>query len=198
MKILHLCDHYRPIGGAEKLLFDTLDALESNTHIENIIAMNNYPENKLSGKRKEFIIDDLDILPVSLNILSYIQKGVKSKAKLRSLIAEQKPDVIHIHNIQSPFTIYEAVKSKPTVRSVHDPRLYCFNDWRILRTNGEICSYPLGYNCVKNGCLWPDLVKFTLHGRNAIPKYISYLLHRKADKLIYESEAMKLCLLQNG
>ncbi len=196
MKVLHLCDHYHPIGGVEKLLFDTLDVLEKKD-VENVIATHDYPENKATGNRKEYIVHDLNIHPFG-NFLEYLVRGARSKKALRSVIAEEKPDVIHIHNLQNPFTIGEAVRMAPTVRSIHDPRLYCFNNWRILRKSKEICPYPLGYKCVTEGCLCPDLLAYTFDGRCAIPRYASYLIHRKVDKIIVESEAMRACVLQNG
>ncbi|MBI5643014.1 MAG: glycosyltransferase family 4 protein [Deltaproteobacteria bacterium] len=197
MKVMHLCDHYRPIGGAEKLLFDTLDALEK-AGVENVIATHDYIENKATGNRKEYIVHDLDMLPLSWNYLDYMIRSRKAKKALRRIIDVEKPDVIHIHNMQNPYTINEAVSSAPTVRSIHDPRLYCFNNWRILPKNKQICPYPLGYKCITEGCLWSDLLAYTIDGRCAMPRYALYLIHRKVDKLIIESEAMRACVLQNG
>ncbi|MFQ5427985.1 MAG: glycosyltransferase family 4 protein [Thermodesulfobacteriota bacterium] len=198
MKVLHLCDHYRPIGGAEKLLFDTLNALEQKGDVENVIVTNDYPENRKTGKRKEHIVHDLDLQPASWNMLDYLLRAKRAKRTIREILASERPDVIHIHNLQNPFVISEAIKAAPTVRSIHDPRLYCFNNWRILRKNQEICPYPLGAKCLTEGCLWPDLLHFTIDGRSALPRYYTYLLHRKVDKLIIESEAMRACVLQNN
>lgn len=198
MKVLHLCDHYRPIGGAEKLLFDTLETLEKNAGVQNVVVTHNFPENKTSGNRKEYIVPDLDLQPFSWNCLDYILRSIRAKKVLGRIIDEERPDVIHIHNMQNPFVISEAVKKIATVRSVHDPRLYCFNSWRILRKSKETCLYPMGYKCLTEGCLWPDLLMFTFDGRAAVPRYFSYLIHKKVDKLIVESEAMKACVLQNG
>jgi len=198
MKVLHLCDHYRPIGGAEKLLFDTLEALETKEGVENVIVTHDYPENKVTGKRKEHIVHDLDAQPVIWDMLNYLLRALKVKRVIRELLHRERPDVIHIHNLQNPFVIGEAIKAAPTVRSIHDPRLYCFNNWRILRKTKEICPYPLGAKCLTEGCLWPDLLHFTFDGRCALPRYYSYLLHRKVDKLIVESEAMRACVLQNS
>ena len=197
MKVLHLCDHYRPLGGAEKLLFDTLDALEK-MGVENVIATHDYPANKPTGNRKEYIVHDLDLHPLPWKFLEYLVRSARSKKPLQNIIEEEKPDVIHIHNLQNPFAVAAAVRSAPTVRSIHDPRLYCFNNWRILRKNREICPYPLGYRCLTEGCLWPDLLRFTFDGKCAMPRYALYLIHRKMDKLIVESEAMRACVLQNG
>ena len=198
MKFLHLCDHNRPIGGAEKLLFDTLDALEKKGGVENVIVTHDYAENRETGDRKEYIVHDLDIQPYSWNMLDYLIRAVRAGKALREILSREKPDVIHIHNMQNPFVIGAAIKGAPTARSIHDPRLYCFNNWRIMRKNNGICPYPLGAKCVSEGCLWPDLLKFTYDGRCAIPRYYTYHLHRKVDKLIVESEAMRACVLQNG
>lgn len=197
MKTLHLCDHYRPIGGAEKLLFDTLNVLEENG-VENVIVTHDYLENKTTGYRKEYIVQDLNLLPFTWNYIDYLLRSRRAGKALRRIIREENPDVIHIHNLQNPFMINEAIKAAPTVRSIHDPRLYCFNNWRILKKTKEICPYPLGYKCLTEGCLWLKLLAFTVDGKCAIPKYASYLLHRKVDKLIVESEAMRACVLQNG
>ncbi len=195
---MHLCDHYRPIGGAEKLLFDTLDALEQEGSVENVIVTHDYPENRKTGRRTEHIVHDLDLQPLTREIFDYLKRAFSVKKTFRRLLEAERPDVIHIHNLQNPFVISEAIKAAPTARSIHDPRLYCFNNWRILRRTKEICPYPMGAKCVTEGCLWPDLLHFTLDGRCALPRYYSYLLHRKVDKLIVESEAMRACVLQNG
>lgn len=197
MKVLHLCDHYRPFGGAEKLLFDTLFYLENDLGVENVIVAENYPENHLTEERKEYIIPGIDAQPIG-GIINYARRCSTAGKHLRRILEKEKPDVVHIHNLQNPFSIAEVLKASPCVRSIHDPRLYCFNDWRLLPGTREICPYPLGYKCLTEGCLLPDLLTFSAYGRNAIPRYLSYYLHRKMDKIILESQAMIACILQNG
>ncbi|MFH1903481.1 MAG: glycosyltransferase family 4 protein [Candidatus Omnitrophota bacterium] len=197
MKVLHLCDYYRPFGGAEKLLFDTLFYLENELGVENVIAMENYPGNHLTGERKEYIVSGLNAQPTG-GVIGYLTGCFSARKHLRRILEKEKPDIVHIHNLQNPFSIAEALKMSPRVRSIHDPRLYCFNSWRILPRTKEICPYPLGYKCLTEGCLLPDLLTFSNKGRNAIPSYLSYRLHRKMDKIILESQAMIACILQNG
>ncbi len=197
MKILHLCDHYRPFGGAEKLLFDTLAMLEEKD-VTNVVVIHDYPENRYSGQRKEYIVKGLDAQPIGNDFISYLSTCLKMKKKLRVIISIEKPDVIHVHNIQNPFVIYEVLKETPVVRAVHDPRLYCFTDWRLLPISKKICSYPLGYNCITEGCIGKELLKFSLAGRKALPRYFNYRLHRKVDTIIMESKAMLACALQNN
>ncbi|MCX5641787.1 MAG: glycosyltransferase family 4 protein [Candidatus Omnitrophica bacterium] len=197
MKVLHLCDHYRPFGGAEKLLFDTLFYLENDLGVENVIVTENYPENHLIGERKEYIIPGIAAQPTG-GIIDYLGRCFTARKHLRRVLEKEKPDVVHIHNLQNPFSIAEVLKASPCVRSIHDPRLYCFNNWRLLPKTREICPYPLGYKCLTEGCLLPNLLTFSNDGRNAIPRYLSYRLHRKMDKIIGLSQAMISCILQNG
>ena len=197
MKILHLCDHYRPLGGAEKLLFDTLLALEA-AGVQNTVVMHDYPENRISGARKEYIRPGLDAQPGSAGILSYLRISLKAKKQLAGIIKHEKPDLIHVHNLQNPFIFSQCVKLAPVARSIHDPRLYCFTDWRLLPKSRKICPYPLGARCVTEGCVAKDLLLYTLSGKRAIFKYLHYLAHKKADRLILESKAMISCILQNG
>jgi glycosyltransferase involved in cell wall biosynthesis len=197
MKILHLCDHYRPFGGAERLLFDTLAMLEESG-TTNVLVMHDYPENRYSGQRKEYIVKGLDAQPVGSNFISYIRAGLRAKKRLRAIIRTEKPDVIHVHNIQNPFVIHEALKETPVVRAVHDPRLYCFTDWRLLPVTKDICPYPMGHKCITEGCIGKELIKFSLTGRKALPRYFNHELHRKVDTIIMESRAMLACALQNG
>jgi glycosyltransferase involved in cell wall biosynthesis len=196
MKLLHLCDHYRPLGGAEKLLFDTLSLLEESG-ITNVIVMNGYPENRYSGRRKEYIVKGLDAQPLTSNFITYLYAGWRAKKRLREIIKNEKPDLIHVHNIQNPFVIHEALKETPVVRAVHDPRLYCFTDWRLLPGDKKICPFPLGYKCITEGCIGNELLKYSLTGRKALPRYFNYRLHKKVDSIILESKAMLACALQN-
>ena len=56
MKVLHFCSYYRPLGGAEKLLFNVLDLLEHNG-VENVIVAPEVASNGPTGLRKEYFVD---------------------------------------------------------------------------------------------------------------------------------------------
>jgi glycosyltransferase involved in cell wall biosynthesis len=194
MNILHICDWYIPIGGAEKLLFDTLGTLEKKGHT-NIVVFNDNPNQRPTGKRIEYACQYLEFFV-------YFQPGVPEMAKqaiprLKEIIALHSPDVCHIHNFQNPYAVEFLLEEIPCVRSVHDPRLYCFTNWRLL-PDRSICPHPMGLACLRQGCLSSGLKPKTDFDLNAHWVLKHHNLHKKMPALILESRAQIDCVLQNG
>lgn len=194
MNILHICDWYIPIGGAEKLLFDTLNVLEQNGHT-NIVVFNDNPNQQPTGKRAEYAVQHLEFFV-------YFHPGSSLLArqaipKIKEIIAKHRPDVCHIHNFQNPYITEFLLKELPCVRSVHDPRLYCFTNWRLL-PDKSICPYALGPECVRQGCLSSGLNAETDFDRNAHWVLKHHELHKSMPVLICESRAQIDCMMQNG
>jgi glycosyltransferase involved in cell wall biosynthesis len=194
MNILHICDWYHPIGGAEKLMFDTLDLLEGAGH-SNIIVYNDHPNQKPAGKRLEYPCKYLEFW-VYYHIGSTVL-AKKAIDPIRQIIETHKPDVCHIHNLQNAFVIDFLIKTIPCVRSIHDPRLYCFTNWRLL-PDKSVCPYPLGPECIRQGCISSHIFPQNDFDRNAFWVLKNFKLHRKMPILIGESRAQIDCMLQNG
>lgn len=195
MKILHICDWYTPIGGAEKLMFDTLSALEAQGH-ENIIVINKNPSQTLTGKRPEYQIDNIEINLAYFRPYDYVHIH-RAKKQIKEIINRHKPDVCHIHNCQNLYIIKFLLKTIPCVRSIHDPRLYCFTQWRLLPDN-KICPYPLGGKCLTTKCLSEAKTPQTFFDKISPFVFKNYLLHREMPIIILESQAQINCVLQNG
>lgn len=194
MIILHICDWYHPIGGAEKLMFDTLALLEEEGHT-NIVVYNEHPNQKPSGKRKEYSCKYLEFWVyhrAGSTLLA--QKAIQP---IKKIIDEHKPDVCHIHNLQNAHVTEFLIKSVPCVRSIHDPRLYCFTNWRLLPDN-KVCPYPLGSECIRQGCLSSTFRPQNDFDRNAFWVLKNFEVHKNMPVLIGESRAQIDCMLQNG
>jgi glycosyltransferase involved in cell wall biosynthesis len=194
MNILHICDWYVPIGGAEKLLFDTLDILERKGHT-NIIVYNDNPNQRPTGQRPEYAVQ-------ALEFFVYFHPGAQTLAQqalapLQEIIDKHKPDVCHIHNFQNPYVTEYLLKTLPCVRSVHDPRLYCFTNWRLL-PDRSVCPYAMGPECVRQGCLSSGARPKTDFDRNAHWVLMHHQLHKSMPVLICESRAQIDCMMQNG
>jgi len=192
--ILHICDWYRPIGGAEKLLFDTLKLLE-NEGCTNIIVYNDHPDQEASGLRPEYAVKGLELF-------SYHYPGSRLLAKraikqLKEIIKKNSPDICHIHNFQNSFITEYLIKTLPCVRSIHDPRLYCFTSWKLL-PDKSICPYPLGVDCIRQGCISSGLFPRNNFDRNAPGVLRNYKIHKKMPALILESRMQIECILENG
>lgn len=192
--ILHICDWYHPIGGAEKLLFDTLKLLEDEGYT-NIIVYNDHHDQKPTGFRPEYACKGLELF-------SYHYPGSRLLAKraikhLKKIIQKHSPDICHIHNFQNSFVTEYLIETLPCVRSLHDPRLYCFTNWKLL-PDKSICPYPLGVECIRQGCISSGILPRNNFDRNAPWVLRNYKAHKKMPVLILESRTQIECILENG
>lgn len=198
MKILHVLDWYRPFGGAERLLFSVLDLLEAAGH-ENVILANDVHGQLRTGRRPEHFVKGLELsFPAPTTaLLGGSAEAARLGAEVAAVVARHRPDVAHIHNMQNPLVLKALTQALPCVRSVHDPRLYCFTGWRLL-PDRSICPYPLGRHCVSEGCIpWNPLALESVVGQ--VPFRIMHLrAHREVEVLVAESRAVRECLLENG
>lgn len=198
MKVLHVVELYRPLGGAERLLFGTLDLLDKAGH-ENIVVADGHQGQTRSGRWAEHFVEGLELGPLAspLSVLGVSPWIRRLRSELREIVEKHRPDVAHVRNMQNPFVVEALTEALPTVRSIHDPRLTCFTDWRLL-PDRSVCTKPLGRACVTEGCLpWNPLSPTTLVGR--VPLRLRHLAaHREVDVLVAESRAVKESLVLNG
>ncbi len=194
MIILHICDWYHPFGGAERLLFDTLKLLEDRGH-SNIVVYNDHPNQKPSGLRPEYACYGLE------SWRYYDPKKIllakRSIKTIERIIKKHSPDICHIHNFQNSYITEYLIGRMPCVRSIHDPRLYCFTDWKLL-PDKKICSYPLGKDCIEQGCIKENVIPRNIFELNARWVIRNFEVHKKMPVLIAESRAQIECLLING
>lgn len=192
--ILHICDWYHPIGGAEKLLFDTLELLENEGHT-NVVVYNKHPHQQPGGTRPEYSCFGLELYEYFHPFNTIIAR--QAIWQLEEIIRKHSPDVCHIHNLQNPFVIEYLVKRLPSVRSIHDPRLYCFTQWKLL-PDKSICPYPLGPECINQGCITKGIRPRTSFELNACFVVKNLKVHQKMPLLISESRTETECMLVNG
>lgn len=192
--ILHICDWYYPIGGAEKLLFDTLKLLEDKGHT-NIVVYNDHPRQRPSGLRPEYACKGLECWEFYIpQNISLAKRAIKT---LEGIIQRHSPDVCHIHNFQNSYVTEYLIERMPCVRSIHDPRLYCFTCWRLL-PDKSICPYPLSEECINQGCITKGMVPRTSFELNAKWTLRNFEVHKKIPVLIAESRAQIECMLENN
>jgi len=193
MKVLHVCSFYRPLGGAEKLLFSVLNLLESNG-VENVIVAPKAQSSGPTGQRKEYFVDFLEYPFSRSSLFSSVWTNRKLVAALREIIRAESPDVIHLHNQQNPFVYWACLRSGvPMVRNVHDPRLYCPTNWRLLPDN-SLCPHPFGRACITEGCVKPT----RNDARHLLTTFVNRQLSFRNTTLIIESRESYEMALQNG
>lgn len=192
MKILHINEHFPSFGGAEKVLLDICLYLKDNGHDVTVISSNKKETYPVEG------IKNIQILP-SFGVRS----GLKGFIKVYKILREEKPDIIHIHNVQnfiSPLILLFIIKKWPTIKTAHDTRFFCpSNLWKVLKRENVLCTYPLGALCFNMGCLPFNTNSDSL--LKSIHKFIvvasEMLITRRVNKLIVSSDYIEEELVKN-
>lgn len=176
------------------MLFDTLQFLENSGHA-NVVVYNKNSCQQPTGTRPEYSCFGLELFEYNRPFYKLLAR--LAIRKIEKLIQKHTPDVCHIHNLQNPYVVEYLVKRLPTVRSIHDPRLYCFTYWKLL-PDKSICPYPLGPECIKQGCISDGIRPRTSFELNTHIMIKHLEAHKKMPLLISESRSETSCLLENG
>jgi len=193
MKVLHICSFYRPFGGAEKLLFSVLDLLDARG-VENAVLAPASQSAGATGRRPEHFVNFLEYPFERSPLLTSLRDNQRLMTAITRVIDAEQPDVLHLHNQQNPF-IYKACSDSgiPMVRNVHDPRLYCPTNWRLL-PDESLCPYPFGRACLTQGCVKPTAHDIKHVAAMAWNRHLSF----SNTTLIIESQESWELALQNG
>lgn len=73
-------------------------------------------------------------------------------ALLREIVAAERPDVIHVHNLMNPVALRALRRLGPVVKSIHDCRPFCVKPFpyvasRLVGDSNEFCTITLGGKC---------------------------------------------------
>lgn len=158
MKILEINKFNYLRRGAEKHFLDVVSLLKSKGHEVAIFSMDN-PKNDFSPWKKYFVsyagFEKNDPWQKKLKGLLRIY-SFEAKRKIRRLLDDFQPDVVHIHNIYhhiSPSILGEIKKRKiPIIMTVHDYNLICPNyslvndgkNWEDLEEEGRFWNFVRG------------------------------------------------------
>lgn len=197
MKILHVCDWYRPFGGAERLLFGQLDLIEEAGH-QNLVIAHDFPDQKRTNRWPEYFVSDVEINFAAAPPGPLLARRIKAlHHAIEEVLERHSPDLVHFHNCQNPYVVEMLARRMPSVRSVHDPRLYCFTDWKLL-PDRSICSYALGQECLKQGCISQNFFRLSRYEKQAAYRVRHLRAHQAVDVLIVESAPVLETLKLNG
>lgn len=159
MRILQVNKFHYPRGGADKYYLDLGAALAQAGHEVAYFSMH-HPKN-VSSTYEKYFVSRLSFneggLRDKLLVPGRMIYSLEAKRKFKKLVADFKPDIIHIHNIYhqlSPSILDVARTAKiPVVMHLHDYKLICPN--YQLFAHGQICEAckPNHYcACVKKRC----------------------------------------------
>jgi len=183
MKILLVNKFFYLRGGAETSLFDTAQLLRGKGHRVLFFSMS-HPQNFASPFSRYFVS------PVGFDSPATIRQKIKAslrilysfeaRRKLEDLLKEERPDLVHLHNIHHQISpsILRTIKNHhlPVVMTLHDYKMVC--PVYTLFTKGKICERCRDrrfYHCLLKKCNRGSRSKSLL---NTIEMYLHHsLLH---------------------
>lgn len=165
MKILLINNfHYRR-GGSEAVYFNMADMLEQAGH-EVIFFSCTDERNSTRGINRHFVEANSAVNP-AIGAIRYIYNRKAAQA-LKALIAEQRPDIAHIHLLWGGLSssIVKTLKqcNIPIVHTAHDYRMVC-PAYTFRNGNGDICERCLDgkyIHCLTNRCSKGKLIQSAL------------------------------------
>jgi len=174
MKVLHVNQIARFMGGVERILFDTARSLS------------------LEGAEQALLFEEGS---ADVRLLS----AFKEAGKEIDLAKRFKPDVILVHRV-SPEVLAELLKVAPTVRMVHDHDLVCLRRHKYYPVSKTICSNPAGVSCLLHGCFVQPSLKgaFPFKFASLTKKLNEIRVNRNVSNLIVGSRWMRESLIKNG
>lgn len=211
MKILMVNKFLYPNGGSETYIFQLGDQLRKMGHEVQFFGMEH--KNRIVGNRAESYTSSMDFHTGRLEKLFYPFKIIYSREarkKIRVVLDDFAPDVVHLNNFNfqlTPSIIYEVKKYEKQsgkrvklVYTAHDYQMVCPNHMMKIPTSGKNCEKCLSkglMECTKNRCIHNSRVKSLLGSMEAI-LYRKIRTYRYIDQIICPSEFMERKLLCNS
>ena len=208
MKILLVNKFLYPNGGSETYMFRLGESLEKHGHIVQYFGMD-HPD-RCVGNAVEAYTSMMDFHTGSgLAKISYAFRTIYSseaRKKLRLVLDDLQPDVIHLNNFNyqlTPSIIVEAIKWKKRsghpcrlVYTAHDFQLICPNHQLFNPVENHICEKCIGsgnmrfLNCAKGKCIHSSGVR-SLLGFCEAYYWNARRVYRFLDAIICPSRFMK-------
>lgn len=197
-------------GGSETYILDIGKQLAKMGHEVQYFGMDD--KQRTVGNKVNSYTVNMDFHTGGIQKLLYpfkILYSSEARSKIRVVLENFVPDVVHLNNINfqiTPSIIYEVRKwEKKTKHSVkivytaHDPQWVCPNHMMMVPSTKELCFKCKGGNygeCTKNRCIHNSLVKSIL---GTIEGYIYKIFrtYKKVDTIICPSHFMKNTLSNN-
>ncbi len=186
MRILMVNKFLYPNGGAETYFFKVGRYMEQAGHQVEYFGM--YHEKNIVANSAGEYTSSMDFHTTGIERLIYpfrIIYSFEAKRKIRRVIENFKPDIVHLNNINfqlTPSIIDEIHKHHiPIVQTVHDYQMICPN--HLMFDNDkkpcELCLYGSKWNCTRKNCIGSSKIKSMIGSMEAI-----LYQHRKTYQLV--------------
>jgi glycosyltransferase involved in cell wall biosynthesis len=159
MKVLLIHGIHIPIGGADKVYFNTGNLLEHNGH--SVIYFSYKNIYNVPCDQEKYFVD----APSKLKSVLHAFYNNQASKRIEALILDEKPEIAHLHSFWGGLTpsILKVLRryNVPVVHTVHDYNLICPVTTSKDR-NGNICESCQGkyfYKCILKRCFKGSIVK---------------------------------------
>ncbi|MCI9462599.1 MAG: glycosyltransferase family 4 protein [Lachnospiraceae bacterium] len=204
MKILMVNKFLYPNGGSETYIFELGKKLHEMGHEVQYFGMEH--EGRIVGNHAESYTANMDFHSTKLQKILYPFKIIYSheaRKKIRPVLDDFAPDVVHLNNINfqiTPSILYEIKayekQNKRSVRIVctaHDYQWVCPNHMMMIPSDGTLCFACRGGRfgaCTKNRCIHNSRIRSLLGSLEAF-YYKNRRTYALVDTVICPSEFMK-------
>lgn len=205
MKIIQINKFYSLKGGAERYMLELSSWLESQGHRVIPFAMQH--KDNLETPYADYFVSSVETEVVKrswqgMRTLGRMTYSLEARRKLASLIAREKPDLAHVHNIYTQLSpsILHTLKDQhvPVVMTVHDHHLIspqyniwatgCGEDYRHVGiVRGTLARYH-------KGSFLASFAQTAAHKFHRLLK----LYERGVDLFVCPSQYMKRQLISGG
>jgi glycosyltransferase involved in cell wall biosynthesis len=205
MKVLLVNKFFYKKGGAETVFFDTAKLLQDKGHEVSFFSM--HDRNNVKSAYEKYFISNVDYesysLKNSIKSSGRILYSIEAIRNIEKLIDDEKPDIVHLHNIYhqiSPSFLSVLKKKKiPIVMTLHDYKLVCasysmLNNLQVC----ELCRNGKYYNCFFKKCVKNSRAKSLL---NTIEMYLHhnvFHVYNLVDYYISPSQFLKNKVMEMG
>jgi len=210
MNILMVNKFLYPNGGSETYMFKVGDYLASQGHRVEYFGMEH--EGRIVGNRAESYTANIDFHSGKMTKLLYpfrIVYSVESRRKIRKVLDDFKPDVVHLNNFHfqiTPSILYEIKsfadhykKAVKIIYTAHDYQLICPNHMMKNPITSQICEKCVGgrfFNCTRDKCIHGSSLRSLLGSAEAY-LYRALKTYRHIDTVICPSGFLQGKLLTN-
>ena len=204
MKVLMVNKFLHPNGGSETYIFKLGEQLQKMGHEVQYFGMNH--EGRVVGNRMECYTTDMDFHGGGLKKLIFplqIVYSTEAKRKMRRVLNDFQPDVVHLNNINfqlTPSVIYavrdyekKCGRKVRIVYTAHDYQWVCPNHMMRIPSTGTICFACRGgdyMQCTKNRCIHNSGIR-SLLGTIEAKYYAKRKTYGMVDVIVCPSEFMK-------
>ena len=215
MRILIVNKFLYPNGGSETYIFSIGSQLQKMGHEVQYFGMEH--EGRIVGNHAESYTENMSFrdnvtgrrsLWCKISKLTYPFKiiySIDARKKIRRVLEDFRPDVVHLNNINFQITpsVIDEIKAFDShiriVYTAHDPQWVCPNHMMRVPSTGELCSRCISGDvkwCTKFSCIHNSRAQ-SLIGTMEAEFYQRRGTYEKVDTIIAPSEFMNRTLSHN-